>query len=310
MKKNLTSKLSAALAIILLSFSQISLSVAAEDEYVCDARQNSKSELPVLSKGCPVGKGLWGKARPARGDDLFWIQCGIYPKPVTLEEAKPIYQNISVDVWLKPEGSGYRCLIGPYADYAAAKKEVVKVRKLPGLEEAFIRAVNTKVKYQPQKKKKVKPASVAPTAKKAEVAKVVAKAPVAAPKPVEQVKPAPKPEAKPAAAKSIVVRREVNIQRRKFVIPFLMESNEQFYMEYNIAWNRLSYQKANEVCHSLDMTLVDESNWKLLIGSSVMSSKQWPLHLPYWGAGKRGLFTSGKVTQLTGTSLLNVVCVQ
>ena len=81
-------------------------------------------------------------------------------------------------------------------------------------------------------------------------------------------------------------------------------------MEYGIAWNRLNYTKAEQVCRSQGMSLVDEQQWKTLLSSKVMHKHEWPLHLPYWGKDKRGLFTSGKVTHLTGTSLLNVVCVQ
>ena len=89
-----------------------------------------------------------------------------------------------------------------------------------------------------------------------------------------------------------------------------MEGDEQFYMEYGIAWNRLSYDRASEVCSSQKMRLPNPEEWKLLNDSQVMTKKQWPIHLPYWGENRQGLFTSGKVTQLTGTSLLNVVCVK
>ncbi|HAS8133528.1 TPA: SPOR domain-containing protein, partial [Vibrio vulnificus] len=32
--------------------------------------------------------------------------------------------------------------------------------------------------------------------------------------------------------------------------------------------------------------------------------------LPYWGRGKKGFFTDGRVTQVKGSSLLNVLCVK
>jgi len=41
-----------------------------------------------------------------------------------------------------------------------------------------------------------------------------------------------------------------------------------------------------------------------------MDSNQWPMHLPYWGWAQKGLFTNGKVSQLKGSSLLNVICVK
>jgi hypothetical protein len=307
------------LASLALLFASVlfSASVQAEDEYVCEARQAASDQLPVLSEQCPIGRGLWGKSRPRKNEDLYWLQCGIFPEPLTLEEVKPIYERISVDVWLRPEGNAFRCLIGPYDDYSAARAEQDLIRRLEGYEEAFIRAVSTKAKKLSQKN---------PVSAKPAKSKNVQSAP--ATKPAAKSKPAPvapaAPEAKPAmvAAKatvkteavasddSLVVRRKAQVKDKQFVIPFLMEGSEQFYMEYNIAWNRLSYAKSDELCQAMGMRLLNDKEWKLLIDSQVMVQKQWPLHLPYWGGGKRGLFTSGKVTQLTGTSLLNVVCVK
>ncbi|WP_375752095.1 SPOR domain-containing protein [Vibrio sp. HN007] len=304
MKNFLTSKSLAAVALFLTSQLFMSGTALAEDEYVCEAKQNSTDELPTLSKACPVGKGLWGR-KPSPNDDLFWIQCGIFPEALTLDDAKPIYQRISTDVWLKPEGNGFRCLIGPYDNFNQASTEAASVRKLPAYKEAFIRTVNTKAKPEP--KKAPKPA---PKAKPKPVPVKVTSKPE--PKKADVITQTKQPAKKTSAAvgnESIVVRREGKVGSKKFVIPFLMEGNEQFYMEHGIAWNRLSYTRASQVCSKIGMNLVDEVSWQQLIDSKVMRKKGWPIHLPYWGEGKRGLFTSGKVTQLTGTSLLNVVCV-
>ncbi|MCX8759442.1 SPOR domain-containing protein, partial [Vibrio parahaemolyticus] len=42
----------------------------------------------------------------------------------------------------------------------------------------------------------------------------------------------------------------------------------------------------------------------------VMEKNKWPLQLPYWGKDKKGLFADREPNQLTGTSLLNVMCVK
>ncbi|KJY79883.1 hypothetical protein TW74_07620, partial [Vibrio nigripulchritudo] len=114
---------------------------ALADEYLCDATQASTNELPVLKNDCPIGDGLWGKRGPSRSAELFWIQCGILDKPLALRKAKTVYQRISTDVWMMRYGKEYRCLIGPYDDYATALKEWRQIRKLPKYSDAFIREI-------------------------------------------------------------------------------------------------------------------------------------------------------------------------
>ncbi|MEI8633736.1 hypothetical protein P4S72_19945 [Vibrio sp. PP-XX7] len=87
-----------------------------------DATQASTQELPLLDRTCPIGRGLWGKGIPRKTDSTFWIQCGIYRKPMPLKQAKILYQNISTDVWMKPEAANYRCLIGPYDQINVASR--------------------------------------------------------------------------------------------------------------------------------------------------------------------------------------------
>jgi len=298
-----------------LSLAIPSLVSAADDEYICEAKQNSKSELPVLSQDCPVGNGVWGSA-PVVDDGLFWIQCGFFSEAQTINQAQPIYKVVSTDVWVKPEKKGYRCLVGPYEQYSVAQADLVNLKKLNSYKESFIRnATTTKAtKTTPATQsatKKTSPKVPVPTAKKPPVS--AALAPVAA----NSIEPSSMPKAAPKAAEksiktseTVVARRDVKIGDKYYAIPFLMDGYDQFYMEYGIAWNRLNYERAMEVCESQQMRLPTADEWKLLIDSQVMSKKQWPLHLPYWGMDKQGLFTSGKVTQLTGTSLLNVVCVK
>ncbi|MDB1122542.1 SPOR domain-containing protein [Vibrio algarum] len=293
-----------------------SLVSAADDEYICEAKQNSKNELPVLSQDCPVGSGVWGVA-PAIDDGLFWIQCGLFNEPHTVKQAQVIYNAVTTDVWVKPEKKGYRCLVGPYEKYSVAQKDLVNLKKVSAYKESFIRNASAPIKSPSNTSAVTKPATkqvpkkAAPKPKSSPAAAVLA--PVvdnpAQPKPtVKEAQTTAEKSTKPS--ETVVARRDAKIGDKYYAIPFLMDGYDQFYMEYGIAWNRLNYERAMQVCESQQMHLPTADDWKLLIDSQVMSKKQWPLHLPYWGDDKQGLFTSGKVTQLTGTSLLNVVCVK
>ena len=179
---------------------------AAEDEYVCDAKQSSKNELPVLSQSCPIGKGIWG-GKPSAETGMFWIQCGLLNAPLSLKEAQPIYRSISTDVWIKPESKGYRCLIGPYETFSNASSDLVKVRKLKPYKEAFIRDASggnsepAVMKTKPAPKPKAKP--------------------VAKPKP----KATPKPVVPPVAATEkpafLLLNRLLKLLQQRRLIPLL-----------------------------------------------------------------------------------------
>jgi len=279
---------------------------ASDDEYICEAKQNSDTELPVLSKNCPIGQGLWG-ATPIVDDGLFWIQCGLFNDAKTIKQALPIYNVISTDVWLKSEANGYRCLVGPYEKFSVAQTDLTRVKRLDSYKESFIRNATTKMS----------PSMMVEKAKEVSKPKEKVSTSLVAPVLVDTIKPKlmSKPQAKVTekvleSGDTVVARRDVKIGEKYYAIPYLMDGDEQYYMEYGIAWNRLGYERAVEVCRSQQMRLPSGEEWKTLIDSQIMSKKQWPLHLPYWGEGKHGLFTSGKVNQLKGTSLLNVVCVK
>ncbi|MEF1295621.1 SPOR domain-containing protein, partial [Vibrio parahaemolyticus] len=124
----------------LLLCAQFSAPVLADD-FLCQATQASDKELPMLEKSCPIGQGVWGKKVPQRGNDFYWIQCGLLPKPMPLAKAKPIYSKITTDVWMKPEAKGYRCLIGPYTEFSKASADLRGVKTLSNYREAFIRVV-------------------------------------------------------------------------------------------------------------------------------------------------------------------------
>ncbi len=292
----------------------VSSQVSAES-VLCDATQASTNQLPQLEQSCPIGKGVWGSKAPKRHSDneLFWVQCGLLNKPLSLNRAKPLYEKISTNVWMKPEGGDYRCLIGPYSTFSDARKDLAQVRKVPGYGEAFIRMVDkSKTSSQPIVAKPAEPKAVKP------------KAPV-------KPKPAPKPvAAKQAAAVTsaaaiqtlpsgnansdndleIEIRVTANVAGSQYAIPYLLDHQQQFYMEQGKPWSRLDFDSAELVCNQVSMKLMTEKQWQSILSSKVMEKQNWPMHLPYWGADKKGLFTNGNVNQLKGSSLLNVMCVK
>ncbi|OXE34582.1 SPOR domain-containing protein, partial [Vibrio parahaemolyticus] len=75
-------------------------------------------------------------------------------------------------------------------------------------------------------------------------------------------------------------------------------------------WNRLNYESSQQICQQLGMSLATATEFKALRDSGVMEKNKWPLQLPYWGKDKKGLFADREPNQLTGTSLLNVMCVK
>ncbi|PFG45641.1 hypothetical protein ATG66_3938 [Vibrio sp. ES.051] len=311
---------------LLIGCVQFSSSVFAQ-EFFCQATQTSDKELPVLEQTCPIGNGVWGSKVPQGGNHLYWIQCGLLPKPISLAKAKPIYSHITTDVWMKPEPNGYRCLIGPYKVLSIAMKDLRGVKTLSSYKEAFIRVVG---KGATQSVTPPKPAtsSVTPTPPIA---------PKAAPElairaDTEAFKaPATNPETKSkntrgkSSTKSVVrpkptlivtgnddleVRLKTSLQDKTYVVPYSLDDNNQFYMEYGKPWNRLNYENAQQICQQLGMRLATPDEFKVLRSSGVMEKNHWPLQLPYWGQSRKGLFADRESNQLTGTSLLNVMCVK
>ncbi|EPD6973808.1 SPOR domain-containing protein [Vibrio sp. Vb2704] len=319
---------------LLLVCAQFSNPVEAE-EFLCQATQASEKELPMLEKTCPIGNGVWGKKVPQGGNYLYWIQCGLLPKPMSLAKAKPLYSKITTDVWMKPESRGYRCLIGPYKALSDARDDLRGVKTLSNYKEAFIRVVGKGTK-QP-----VTPPTPKSTVSSKSAASSVKPTPMVTPKPApvpavrsdtdafkaraekpdtkakntrdnSSSKPVAKTKAKPVVSGNddIEVRLRTSLQGKTYVVPYLLDHHNQFYMEHGKPWNRLNYENSHKVCQQLGMNLANPAEFKALRASGVMEKNQWPLQLPYWGKDKKGLFADREPNQLTGTSLLNVVCVK
>ncbi len=295
--------------------------VVLADEFLCQATQASDKELPRLEQTCPIGNGVWGKKVPQSGSDFYWIQCGLLPKPMSLAKSKPLYNQISTDVWMKSESGGYRCLIGPYTDPAKAAADLRGVKTLPNYREAFIRVVGKSGSSASKQTKAVTkhvvgtaPAAKAPNVRP-DTDAFKPSTTTSQPKPIAAKHVNAKPAVKAQQGKrisnqdGIVVRLKTALQGKTYVVPYLIENNNQFYMEYGKPWNRLNYKSATRICQQLGMSLAGSDEFKTLRVSGVMEKNNWPIQLPYWGKGKKGLFTDREPNQLTGTSLLNVMCV-
>ncbi|MEF1308788.1 SPOR domain-containing protein [Vibrio mytili] len=307
---------------VLLICAQLSPPALA-DEFLCQATQASDKQLPVLEQSCPIGKGVWGKKVPTGNPDFYWIQCGLLPKPMSLAKAKPIYSKITTDVWMKPESNGYRCLIGPYTSFSSASTDLRSVKTLSSYKEAFIRVVgqnHAQVSTQNQSAEIPTPAAVSAArantdAFKETTSKTTANQSTSSTPQSEKAKsatvaPVAKSKLSSISNEAISVRLKTVLQGKTYVVPYLVENHNQFYMEYGKPWNRLNYMDATRVCQQIGMTLATEAEFKQLRNSGVMEKNNWPIQLPYWGKDRKGLFMDRDSNQLTGTSLLNVMCVQ
>ncbi|MGL6260573.1 SPOR domain-containing protein [Vibrio sp. WXL103] len=263
----------------------------AAETFLCDATQASSTELAVLEATCPIGAGLWGQQQPNQPVSMFWIQCGIFAKPLTLEQAKPLYEVIQADVWARPEERGSRCLIGPYASLLEANIDLREVKRIKGYREAFVRAV-----YKPDGEMGAVSDTVVNT--------------VATDKPKIKLEVPPMIAKSPAPASHAAMRLSSVVNGVSYNMPDLSFGSDAFYMEYGKPWTRLSYTRANQICQQLNMRLPSVGEWQQLIDSRVLDRGEWPVHLPYWGEERTGLFTTGRANPLSGQSLLNVMCVK
>lgn len=296
---------------VALGFTFLSTSSYAQQS-LCDATQTSGQEIALLDQACPIGKGLWGKQQPKGNDSSFWIQCGVLAKPLSSSEVQLIHQEITSDVWGKIEGRNARCLIGPYHDFSQASQDLIKVKTLKPYKQAFIREVMKEPSLAQSGAKTIAIQHVAapvteakiPSKKKQSTTVIPAAKPVTKPAPPAEVV-APKP-----IETQISIRRDAMIDGTQYKVPYMIFGEEQFYMEYDLPWNRLNYEGAATLCKQLGMQLPNDEQWQKLLNENVMSSEKWPMHLPYWGVDRTGLFTSGKTNQINGTSLLNVMCVK
>lgn len=269
------------LAVCCLIFPRLALA----EHVLCEASQASDKELPVLAADCPIGTGLWDYRQAPKLNAHYWIQCGIFDHALTPAQAKTLTQQVATAIWMKSDPKGMRCLIGPYAERQTALLELAKVRKIKQYHDAFLRELVPESQLQSQAQE----ATAANT----------------------QLKTKANAESERSTLPSSTISQEKQFQWQgvRYYLPEHSDPEVLFYMEHQKAWNRLSYEQALNLCQQQKMQLINEQQWAQLLASKVLEKEQWPVLLPYWGQGKKGLFVSGKVTQLRGNSLLNVLCV-
>ncbi len=212
---------------VLLGVLTVSTNVLADDA-LCDASQASTNQLPVLAENCPIGNGVWGSKVPESKDAVYWIQCGILETPMPLEQAMPLYSEISSDVWMLPQKTSYRCLIGPYTDVNKAKQDLIEVKRVDGYKDAFIRVVDRSSKEATTSNssvsKSAKPTGVKAAFSKPESGQSTIKQPVpqkqsTAPKHVK--KAATIPALPTTKSSSLSVRLSAQVDGKRYAVPYL-----------------------------------------------------------------------------------------
>ena len=265
------------LVVCCLAFPRLGLA----EQVLCEASQASDKELPVLAADCPIGTGLWDYRQAPKLNAHYWIQCGIFDHALTPAQAKTLTQQVATAIWMKSESKGMRCLIGPYAERQTALLELAKVRKIKQYHDAFLRELVPESQSQE----------------------------AAASNTQLQPKASAEPERSALPLPTASQAKQFQWQDVRYYLPEYSDPDVLFYMEHQKAWNRLSYEQALGLCQQQKMQLINEQQWAQLLASKVLEKERWPVLLPYWGQDKKGLFVSGKVTQLRGNSLLNVLCV-
>lgn len=230
-----------------------------------------------LPDSCPIGEALWGNqaAKLAQGESEFWIQCGVFSKPLGADKVRRIQAKVDAPINMKEESKGKRCLIGPYNDFSVAKKQLKALQKDPLFRQSALREVALSSLAKVELK-----------TEKSELPKIA-------------VEPIPDP---------VTIRKQVIINGEQFAVPFIQSDDYGFYMEDSQPWLRASSKGSQDICQRIDMNLVSKEQWQILIDSNIMKKDKWPIHLPYWGADNLGLFKDGATRQLKNTSMLNVMC--
>ncbi|MCG3743349.1 hypothetical protein EXA18_07615 [Vibrio cincinnatiensis] len=110
--------------------------------------------------------------------------------------------------------------------------------------------------------------------------------------------------------KKITIGVSATVNGTKYIVPYFWDETIPFYTEYSLAWNRLRYDEARQMCQILNMRLATEQEWQQLLDSDATQNDPWPVELPYWGEGQKGFFMNGNINTLKATSQLNILCVQ
>lgn len=249
-----------------------------------------------LSNSCPVGEALWGNREPklAAGESEFWIQCGVFSTELSADKLQRVQSKVNAPISMKVEPKRNRCLIGPYQDIATARTQL----KLLQSDKLFSNSILREVEVAASSSKSV------PKKEKAVQPKVVVKS-------EPKLKPTPKVQSKlerKSESYSVTIRKQTEIDGHQFIVPFIDNGDEGFYMEDGKPWLRASFEHSADICQKLGMNLLTKEQWLQLIDSNIMNKNKWPIQLPYWGADNQGFFKDGAVRILKNTSMLNVMC--
>ncbi|WP_158137589.1 hypothetical protein [Vibrio metschnikovii] len=109
---------------------------------------------------------------------------------------------------------------------------------------------------------------------------------------------------------SVTIRARSIIGDKEYSIPYINNSDIPFHFERDLKWGRFRYEEARKLCQSLYRRLVTDDEWQQLVSEKIFNTEQWPVELPYWGRGQKGLFINGETRGLNSSSQLNVLCVR
>ncbi|MCJ2377671.1 SPOR domain-containing protein [Vibrio sp. ZSDZ34] len=129
----------------------VSFSWASTPELTCNSIKNDLENRWYLSQDCPIGKGVWGDPRVHLSGASYWIQCGFVEGRAFRTLPKQFIQTTNASIWFKQEDRSKRCLIGPFDNFKAAKSELLAVKQVRGLNDAFIRSVDVAIRVTSNK---------------------------------------------------------------------------------------------------------------------------------------------------------------
>ncbi len=128
-----------------------SYSWASTSGLTCHSVKNDVESRWYLSQNCPVGDGVWGDPSVHLSGKSYWIQCGFVEGRAFRALPKQLTQVTNASIWFKQEDRSKRCLIGPFKNFKAAQADLLTVRQIRGLNDAFIRSVNVPIRVASQK---------------------------------------------------------------------------------------------------------------------------------------------------------------
>jgi hypothetical protein len=129
------------LFMVLFSMANLISHAHADIPSQCVVQPSTGQVTLKLESTCPFGEGLWGDRSPSETDSTLWIQCRYDSFPLSEQAYSFLFANVSAVIVEQHDGTGYRCLIGPYSDHQQAKLEQQHLKTNPQFATAFLREV-------------------------------------------------------------------------------------------------------------------------------------------------------------------------